>query len=185
MQSEGHVEAGASTEYASICLSFVPGHCLHFMTEAAGDAMQGPRLKSQLVRPPSATWHRVSSTLHVVADKLVYPMLSAETHAVVSGGSSSSGAAAEACEECSRRCERQQSCGHACPLPCHTNPCPPCLLELDQACHCGRSLVSVVCHQLQQVRHATPHAWLGQCANGLGHYLWLHFGVLYLSQSGR
>ncbi|KAL3132442.1 hypothetical protein ABBQ32_008998 [Trebouxia sp. C0010 RCD-2024] len=70
------------------------------------------------------------------------------------GGSSSGGAAAEACEECSRPCERQQSCGHACPLPCHPNPCPPCLLELEQACHCGRSLVSVVCHQLQQAAKA-------------------------------
>lgn len=154
------------------------------MTEAAGHAMQGLRLRSHLVQPPSATWHRVSSSLHVGADRLVSRISSAETHAVVSGGSSSGGAAAEACEECSRPCERQQSCGHACPLPCHPNPCPPCLLELEQACHCGRSLVSVVCHQLQQVWHAKADAWLGQCAYRHGQHLCLHLGVFCLSQSG-
>ena len=71
----------------------------------------------------------------------------------VSSSSGSNGASGEACEKCSRPCEREHSCGHGCPLPCHPDPCPPCQLESAQACHCGRSLVPVVCHQLQQVQH--------------------------------
>ncbi|KAK9820436.1 hypothetical protein WJX72_010343 [[Myrmecia] bisecta] len=57
----------------------------------------------------------------------------------------------EACEVCMRRCEREKPCGHPCPLPCHSaEPCPLCNVEVQQGCHCGRSLVAVVCHALQQ-----------------------------------
>ncbi|DBA96431.1 TPA: hypothetical protein ACH3X1_015323 [Trebouxia sp. C0004] len=79
-------------------------------------------------------------------------------HAVLSAPGSQQGcdadASAEACEQCTRACQRERSCGHACALPCHPDPCPPCQMELQQACHCGRSLVPVICHQLQEASEA-------------------------------
>lgn len=64
------------------------------------------------------------------------------------------GTAGEPCETCLQPCQRDQPCGHACPLRCHPQPCPPCQEAHEQGCHCGRSLVPVLCHQLQQASAA-------------------------------
>ncbi|BDA41625.1 NF-X1-type zinc finger protein NFXL1 [Coccomyxa sp. Obi] len=62
----------------------------------------------------------------------------------------------EGCEPCGLPCQRPRSCGHACPLGCHTSECLPCAVEVQEACHCGRSTVSAICSQLEQVRRL-PH----------------------------
>ncbi|XP_010920864.2 NF-X1-type zinc finger protein NFXL2 [Elaeis guineensis] len=46
---------------------------------------------------------------------------------------------AESCEECFLPCQkvRKPSCSHPCPLPCHSNDCPPCKVLVKRSCHCG------------------------------------------------
>ncbi|KAI0526869.1 hypothetical protein KFK09_002462 [Dendrobium nobile] len=46
---------------------------------------------------------------------------------------------AESCEECLLQCQkvREPACSHPCPLPCHSDCCPPCEVLLKRSCHCG------------------------------------------------
>ncbi|XP_020672053.1 NF-X1-type zinc finger protein NFXL2 isoform X1 [Dendrobium catenatum] len=46
---------------------------------------------------------------------------------------------AESCEECLLPCQkvREPACSHPCPLPCHSDCCPPCEVLLKRSCHCG------------------------------------------------
>ncbi|CAL8460554.1 g83 [Coccomyxa elongata] len=62
----------------------------------------------------------------------------------------------EGCVPCGLACQRPRSCGHACPLGCHTGDCPPCAAQVQEACHCGRSSVTAICSELEQVRRL-PH----------------------------
>lgn len=62
------------------------------------------------------------------------------------------GERSEPCRQCSLPCQRARGCEHACPLPCHPGPCPACTQEKQEACNCGRSLLPLQCHHLQQVR---------------------------------
>jgi transcriptional repressor NF-X1 len=46
---------------------------------------------------------------------------------------------------CGNSCSRHRICGHPCPLPCHPGPCPPCLITIQNPCHCGKDIVALVC----------------------------------------
>ena len=46
---------------------------------------------------------------------------------------------------CGNSCARARPCGHPCPLPCHPGPCPPCMITIQNPCHCGRDSISLVC----------------------------------------
>ena len=47
---------------------------------------------------------------------------------------------------CAQPCSRPRSgCGHACPLPCHPGPCPPCAVTIQVACFCGKERHSAKC----------------------------------------
>ena len=46
---------------------------------------------------------------------------------------------------CGNPCSRTRVCGHPCPLPCHPGPCPPCMITIQNPCHCGRDVVALVC----------------------------------------
>lgn len=51
----------------------------------------------------------------------------------------------EACGECELRCMRPRPCKHACPWPCHYEPCPPCFEPVHVRCHCTQSLLTYAC----------------------------------------
>ena len=82
------------------------------------------------------------------------PCTTVQTNQLLLAGSVKS--TPEACEQCTRPCEKPRACEHACPLSCHQGPCPTCMVERQEACHCGRSMVPVLCHQLQQVCTLCP-----------------------------
>lgn len=47
---------------------------------------------------------------------------------------------------CAQPCSRTRSrCRHACPLPCHPGPCPPCAVTIQIACFCGKERHSAKC----------------------------------------
>jgi len=46
---------------------------------------------------------------------------------------------------CGSPCSRTRACGHPCPLPCHPGPCPPCMITIQNPCHCGRDVIALVC----------------------------------------
>ncbi|KAN0129710.1 hypothetical protein V8E53_012530 [Lactarius tabidus] len=46
---------------------------------------------------------------------------------------------------CGNSCARARLCGHPCPLPCHPGPCPPCMITIQNPCHCGKDTISLVC----------------------------------------
>ncbi|KAI9510184.1 hypothetical protein F5148DRAFT_1181382 [Russula earlei] len=46
---------------------------------------------------------------------------------------------------CGNSCSRARICGHPCPLPCHPGPCPPCMITVQNPCHCGKDVVALVC----------------------------------------
>lgn len=46
---------------------------------------------------------------------------------------------------CGTSCSRSRACGHPCPLPCHPGPCPPCMITIQNPCHCGRDVIALVC----------------------------------------
>lgn len=48
---------------------------------------------------------------------------------------------------CQEACGKLLSCGHPCPMICHTGPCRPCLRTVKIQCRCGRSSFDTVCHQ--------------------------------------
>uniref|UniRef100_A0A1D2AHD6 NF-X1-type domain-containing protein n=1 Tax=Auxenochlorella protothecoides TaxID=3075 RepID=A0A1D2AHD6_AUXPR len=53
------------------------------------------------------------------------------------------------CTPCTRRCGvARGACAHACPLACHPDACPVCVELVQQACHCGKSTLSIACAQL-------------------------------------
>ncbi|TFL01770.1 hypothetical protein BDV98DRAFT_548477 [Pterulicium gracile] len=51
---------------------------------------------------------------------------------------------------CGSSCSRSRNCPHACPLPCHPGPCPPCKVTLTQSCLCGEEQMLVKCGQAPQ-----------------------------------
>ncbi|KIJ15343.1 hypothetical protein PAXINDRAFT_115013 [Paxillus involutus ATCC 200175] len=48
---------------------------------------------------------------------------------------------------CAQPCARPRvsGCEHACPLPCHPGPCPPCAVTVQRACFCGKAVRSTRC----------------------------------------
>ncbi|KAI0305265.1 hypothetical protein B0F90DRAFT_1809057 [Multifurca ochricompacta] len=46
---------------------------------------------------------------------------------------------------CGNSCSRARVCGHPCLLPCHPGPCPPCMITIQNPCHCGKDVVALVC----------------------------------------
>ncbi|KAI9457906.1 hypothetical protein HD554DRAFT_2029782 [Boletus coccyginus] len=47
---------------------------------------------------------------------------------------------------CAQPCSRPRSgCRHACPLPCHPGPCPPCAVTTQATCFCGKERRSAKC----------------------------------------
>jgi transcriptional repressor NF-X1 len=46
---------------------------------------------------------------------------------------------------CGNSCSGSRACGHPCPLPCHPGPCPPCMITIQNPCHCGRDVIALVC----------------------------------------
>ncbi|KAG9311585.1 hypothetical protein JVU11DRAFT_7794 [Chiua virens] len=47
---------------------------------------------------------------------------------------------------CAQPCSRPRSgCKHACPLPCHPGPCPPCAVTIQVSCFCGKEKHSAKC----------------------------------------
>jgi transcriptional repressor NF-X1 len=46
---------------------------------------------------------------------------------------------------CGNSCSRSRVCGHPCPLPCHPGPCPPCLITIQNPCHCEKDIIALVC----------------------------------------
>lgn len=53
---------------------------------------------------------------------------------------------------CANPCSRPRTCGHACPLPCHPGPCPPCQITIQQPCFCGKQVLSFRCANLAPSR---------------------------------
>ncbi|PKA62682.1 NF-X1-type zinc finger protein NFXL2 [Apostasia shenzhenica] len=54
---------------------------------------------------------------------------------------------AESCEECLFPCQkvREPACSHPCPMPCHSDACPPCKVLLKRACYCGAMVHAFEC----------------------------------------
>ncbi|KAI1188966.1 hypothetical protein F5B17DRAFT_393600 [Nemania serpens] len=48
---------------------------------------------------------------------------------------------------CDRACNKRLDCGHLCQENCHSGPCSRCDQEIDLDCRCGRTKISVVCHE--------------------------------------
>ena len=47
---------------------------------------------------------------------------------------------------CAQPCSRPRAgCTHACPLPCHPGPCPPCAVTIQAACFCKKEQHSAKC----------------------------------------
>ena len=46
---------------------------------------------------------------------------------------------------CGNPCTRTRICAHPCPLPCHPGPCPPCMITIQNPCHCGKDVIALVC----------------------------------------
>ncbi|XP_018334873.1 NF-X1-type zinc finger protein NFXL1 [Agrilus planipennis] len=51
------------------------------------------------------------------------------------------------CEQCEKGCDkpRPEGCNHACPMPCHPGPCPPCKQMIRIKCYCGLTQPYVSC----------------------------------------
>lgn len=51
------------------------------------------------------------------------------------------------CGECKLPCMRPRArgCRHACPWPCHYEPCPPCFEDVVVRCYCEQSLLTYAC----------------------------------------
>ena len=45
---------------------------------------------------------------------------------------------------CSKRCSKPRPCGHACPMKCHVDACPPCHELVEKLCNCGRNSIKNV-----------------------------------------
>lgn len=54
------------------------------------------------------------------------------------------------CDVCTLPCAHTCPVGHPCPQQCHPGNCPVCEVEVQHACHCGKTLVSTTCHTFQQ-----------------------------------
>ena len=56
----------------------------------------------------------------------------------------------ESCEDpipnCQKECSKRLSCGHSCPMICHSGSCMPCFRTVDISCRCGRTTSSTMCH---------------------------------------
>lgn len=54
------------------------------------------------------------------------------------------------CGECELDCmrPRPEGCKHACPWPCHFEPCPPCYADVFVRCYCGQSRLTYACSEL-------------------------------------
>ncbi|KAH7097552.1 hypothetical protein BKA62DRAFT_643194 [Auriculariales sp. MPI-PUGE-AT-0066] len=53
---------------------------------------------------------------------------------------------------CGNACTRKRlACEHACPLPCHPGPCPPCITTVTKPCFCNRTNISFRCAHLSTV----------------------------------
>ena len=52
---------------------------------------------------------------------------------------------------CGNSCSRIRVCGHPCPLPCHPGPCPPCMITIQNPCHCGKDVVALVCSRANPI----------------------------------
>ncbi|KAJ2780387.1 FKBP12-associated protein [Coemansia javaensis] len=75
----------------------------------------------------------------------------------------------QAPHSCGQTCGRSRGahCPHACPLPCHPGPCPPCTaLAPEQACFCGR-----VVHQPRCGAAFDPVAGARSCGAPCGELL--------------
>ncbi|KZV99993.1 hypothetical protein EXIGLDRAFT_667828 [Exidia glandulosa HHB12029] len=47
---------------------------------------------------------------------------------------------------CGNPCSRKRlTCEHACPLPCHPGPCPPCVTTVQKPCFCNKTTLSFRC----------------------------------------
>jgi NF-X1-type zinc finger protein NFXL1 len=50
------------------------------------------------------------------------------------------------CAPCEEVCGKRLQCGnHKCSAVCHSGPCYPCPLQVEVACHCGGTVVSLPC----------------------------------------
>ncbi|XP_005090830.2 NF-X1-type zinc finger protein NFXL1 isoform X2 [Aplysia californica] len=66
----------------------------------------------------------------------------------VTGAPSVHEAGAE-CPPCDLGCEakRPKGCNHACVKPCHSAPCPPCLIMVRMRCHCQTLVKHIECNK--------------------------------------
>lgn len=62
-----------------------------------------------------------------------------------------SAATRQSCDDpipnCTRVCEKVLACGHLCQQVCHSGDCSPCLKTVSINCRCGRTSLSMICHQ--------------------------------------
>lgn len=53
---------------------------------------------------------------------------------------------------CGNPCTRRRlACDHACPLPCHPGPCPPCITTVQKPCFCTKTTLSFRCAHFSAV----------------------------------
>ncbi|EGP86295.1 uncharacterized protein MYCGRDRAFT_73600 [Zymoseptoria tritici IPO323] len=48
---------------------------------------------------------------------------------------------------CVKPCDQPLACGHPCPRVCHFGNCPPCRMQVEISCRCGRTTSVSLCHQ--------------------------------------
>ncbi|XP_057476794.1 NF-X1-type zinc finger protein NFXL2 isoform X1 [Actinidia eriantha] len=74
----------------------------------------------------------------------------------------------ESCEYCDLPCqkERQPTCPHSCPWPCHPGVCPPCKVLIKRSCHCGAMVHVFEClyyNSLPEKEQMTVRSCGGPC----------------------
>nr|GMC95946.1 NF-X1-type zinc finger protein NFXL2 [Ipomoea batatas] len=74
----------------------------------------------------------------------------------------------EPCEKCTLRCEkeREPTCPHPCPLPCHLGDCRPCKALIKRSCHCGAMVHAFECiyyNSLSQKEQVSARSCRGPC----------------------
>eukprot|EP01059_Diplonema_ambulator_P004709 TRINITY_DN14426_c0_g1_i1.p1 TRINITY_DN14426_c0_g1~~TRINITY_DN14426_c0_g1_i1.p1 ORF type:complete len:664 (+),score=82.33 TRINITY_DN14426_c0_g1_i1:48-1994(+) len=57
--------------------------------------------------------------------------------------------AGECAPACPQNCMVTGPCGHPCNTPCHPGPCQPCSQDVLVTCNCGRTHISLKCHERQ------------------------------------
>jgi len=58
------------------------------------------------------------------------------------------------CPPCDKPCSQRRECPHPCDKGCHRDPCPPCTVPETRTCHCGKTVVQLLCPAMRQAEES-------------------------------